>query len=75
MQSHPAYPHDYRQESSLFTLNGLSIRVRGHTHEVDSIVDIKDVSKGYKFKLEMCCDCCKSRTVWYSSDAIFDMGN
>lgn len=42
---------------------------------MDSITDIKDSQKGYKFKLEMCCECCKNRTMWYSSDAVFESGN
>lgn len=81
---------DYRQENTIFqpALNGqgLTITVRGKLHEVDSIVDIKDAGlleskfpgqngHSYKFRLEMCCGCCKGRSVWYSIDAIFDLGN
>jgi hypothetical protein len=55
-------------------------------HEVDSIVDIKDGGlleskfpgqngQSYKFRLKMCCDCCKDRFVWYSSEALFELGN
>ena len=89
----------YRQEDNIFTpaLNGvgLTIKVRGRVHEVDSIVDIRDASlhqpkllpftgsafnqtrteKSYKFRLEMCCECCLGRSIWYSSDAIFELGN
>ena len=81
---------DYRQDNTIFqpALNGvgLTISVRGQMHEVDSIVDIKDVGlleskfpgqkgQSYKFRLEMCCDCCKGRSVWYSGEAIFELGN
>jgi hypothetical protein len=80
---------EYRDVNAVFSTNidgiGLTIKIRGKTHEVDSIVDIKDALSSekstskpmhaYKFRLEMCCDCCKARSVWYSGEAIFEHGN
>lgn len=42
---------------------------------MDSIVDIKEHCHGVKFKLEMCCECCQGRAVWYSEEALFESGN
>ena len=43
----------------------------GAIHLVDSIVQFKRTKQGMQyFKLAMCCQCCKSKSFWFSKTSI-----
>lgn len=54
----------------------LTIRHEGAEHLVDSIVQVRRAKVGgLRFKLAMCCLCCKAQTVWHSKAFIKQFGN
>ena len=43
----------------------------GGVHLVDSIIKFKRTKQGVPyFKLAMCCQCCKSKSFWFSKTVI-----
>lgn len=55
---------------------GLTFTQGGKTHEVDSIIDcsIGLINKS-KFQMELCCHCCRGRTLWLTSQTVMRDGN
>ena len=49
----------------------LIIQFDGKMHLVDSIVQIKRTKAGVPyFKLAMCCQCCNSKSFWFSKNTV-----